>query len=740
MVGLSVGFVSQKRALSLLILFCVLVPGAAADDWTELRGPNRDGVSAESGLPDSWSLDGDNLLWRVPYGGLSGPVVLGDRVYLQNSVGEGATIQERVLSFDADSGELLWEQRLNITHSDAPSHRAGWATPGLDAETGNVYIITADATLAAYSREGDPVWRRQLTEEFGFLTTHGGRVTSPMVDGDFVIVAGITFNWGEFAGGGQRFMTFDKRTGETVWVSSPGQRPYDTTYSPPMITEIDGVRLIVAGGSDGAWYAIRASTGERVWRYAVSKRGLNTGAIRVGDNLILSHSEENLETSTMGFRASLDLRSAGEVTDSDTNWLHRGFLAGYASPVTDGERIYQVDNGAMLGAFDIDTGEELWSLKLGTIQKAALVYADGKLYVGTANSKFYILRPGPDGCEILSEVEVGNPDNPEQVTAGAAVSNGRVYFSTAQALYAIGSPDSQAPTWTPHAPARATTTAGAPATMLVVPGDVTVSPGESVDFHVRLFDAKGNYAGESEAEWSLDSLGGAISPDGTYTALDEAQGFAGKVRATAGGISGEARVRVIPPLDWGTNFDDFDVGGLPAWWLNTRLKYSVTELDGNKVFTKRADNPFSFIRRARTYGGQHTASNYTTEAELRFAMRRRTMGDGGIVAQGYQLVIFGNHQRLELHSWQPETERTVTAPMRIDADTWYHMKLEVQTLSDGSVRARGKAWPNSESEPADWTLERIDPPGLGILTGAPGLYGDGRNEIYFDNFKVTPSR
>ena len=740
MAGLSIGFDSPKRALFALFLVSVLVPVAVADDWTELRGPTRDGISVESGLPDTWSLDGKNLVWRVPYGGLSGPVVLGDRVYLQNSVGEGATIQERLLAFDANSGEVLWEQRLNITHSDAPSHRAGWATPGLDAETGNVYIITADATLAAYSRDGDPVWRRQLTEEFGFLTTHGGRITSPMVDGDFVIAAGITFNWGELAGGGQRFMAFDKRTGETVWVASPGQRPYDTTYSPPMITEIDGVRLIVAGGSDGALYAIKASTGERVWRYAVSKRGLNTGAIRIGDDVILFHSEENFETSTMGFRASLSLKSEGELTDSDTNWLHRGFLAGYASPVTDGERIYQVDNGAMLGAFDIGTGEEVWSLKLGTIQKAALVYADGKLYVGTANSKFYILRPGPEGCEILSEVEIGNPDNPEQVTSGAAVSNGRVYFSTAQALYAIGSPEVRAPAWTPRAPVQTTTMAGEPVSMLVVPGDVALSPGESVDFHVRLFDRKGNYAGEGEAEWSLENLGGAISSDGAYTALDEAQGFAGKVQATVGGISGEARVRVIPPLDWGTTFDDFDVGGLPGWWLNTRLKYSVTELEGNKVFTKRADNPFSFIRRARTYGGQHTASNYTTEADLRFEMRRRTMGDGGLVAQGYQLVIFGNHQRLELQSWQPETERTVMATMAVDADTWYHMKLEVETLSDGSVRARGKAWPNSDPEPTDWTLERIDPPGLGILAGAPGLYGDGRNEIYFDNFKVTPSR
>ena len=740
MVRQSARLLTVTRILFLFISVCVLASGASADDWPELRGPDRTGVSAEQDLPETWSLDGENLLWRVPYGGLSGPVVLGDRVYLQNSVGEGASIQERILAFDANTGELVWENRLNITHSDAPAHRAGWATPALDPETGNVYILTADATFVAYSRDGDPLWRHQLTEEFGFLTTHGGRVTSPMIDGDLVIAAGITFNWGEMAGGGQRFMAFDKRTGRNVWVSSPGQRPFDTTYSPPMITEIDGVRLIVAGGSDGAWYAIRATTGERVWRYAVSKRGLNTGAIRVGDDVILSHSEENLETSTMGFRASLSLLGAGERTDADTNWLHRGFLAGYSSPVSDGNRIYQVDNGSMVAAFDRTSGEEIWSLKLGTIQKAPLVLADGKLYVGTANSKFYILRPGAAGGEILSEVELGNPDNPEQVTAGAAVSNGRVYFSSARALYAIGRPNSRVPGFRAAAPRRATAAEGPPASMLVVPGDAAVSPGERVDFQVRLFDAKGNFIRESEAVWSLEELSGAIGQDGRYTASSEATGSAGKVKATVDGMVAEARVRVIPPIDWGTSFDDFDVGGLPAWWLNTRLKYSVTELEGEKVFTKRADNQFSFIRRARTYGGQHTASNYTTEADLRFAIRRRTMGDGGVVAQGYQLVLFGNHQRIELHSWQPETERTVRAPITIDPDTWYQMKLEVQTLADGSVRARGKVWPRGDPEPAGWTLERTDPPGLGILAGAPGLYGDGRSEIYFDNFKVTSSR
>ena len=120
MVRQSARLLTVTRILFLFISVCVLASGASADDWPELRGPDRTGVSAEQDLPETWSLDGENLLWRVPYGGLSGPVVLGDRVYLQNSMGEGASIQERILAFDANTGELVWEDRLNITHSDAP--------------------------------------------------------------------------------------------------------------------------------------------------------------------------------------------------------------------------------------------------------------------------------------------------------------------------------------------------------------------------------------------------------------------------------------------------------------------------------------------------------------------------------------------------------------------------------------------------------------------------------------------
>src|SRR5437868_11987748 len=101
----------------------------ALGDWPEARGPHGDGRSDEKGLIDNWALNGANFLWRAPYGGRSAPIVMGNRVIVQNPAGAGETLQERVMALDADTGKLVWEYRFNVFQSDVPAHRVGWASP-----------------------------------------------------------------------------------------------------------------------------------------------------------------------------------------------------------------------------------------------------------------------------------------------------------------------------------------------------------------------------------------------------------------------------------------------------------------------------------------------------------------------------------------------------------------------------------------------------------------------------------
>jgi outer membrane protein assembly factor BamB len=699
---------------------------ASAGDWAEWRGPARDGRSSEHGLPAAWSPSGQNLAWKAPYGARSTPVVIGDRLYLQNGAGEGAERQERVVCLNADTGKLLWEHRFNVYHSDVPPHRIGWASPAADPVTGNVFAFGVGGTLLSLDPAGKVLWERSVVEDFGLVTTHGGRTVSPVLDGDLVIVSGIAAGWGDLARAGHRFFAFDKKTGATVYVSSPGGRPFDTTYSPPIIGEVGGVRLLIAGGSDGAMHAIKPQTGEPVWNFAMSKRGLNTGALLANGVAIVSHSEENLDSSEMGLLAGIDAAGHGALKKESVKWSVTGFQGGFSSPVQDGGRLYQVDNGANLVAFDATSGKQLWLFNLGTIQKASPVLADGKLYVGTENGKFFILKPGPTGATVLDEDWLGSEQTPEPIIASVAVSRGRVFLATMDALYCIGKKAAGAADPKP-APLPAGT---APATHLQVsPTDLALTPGDRVQFTVRLYDAQGRLVREEKAaKWEVTGLEGTVSPAGRLTTAGTAA-QAGSVKATVGELSGSARVRVIPSLPWKW---DFETGAVPPQWINATGKFAVREEGGAKVLVKLADNPLT--KRARVFmGGGHLA-NYTIEADALAHEQRRQMGDVGVVAQRYQLVLFGNSQKVELQSWQPETVRTVHQPFPWKAETWYRLKLRVETEA-GGVRARGKAWPAAEPEPAAWTLERLDP--HPNLQGSPGLYADAPFEVTFDNIKVT---
>ncbi|MGH9675230.1 MAG: PQQ-binding-like beta-propeller repeat protein, partial [Bryobacteraceae bacterium] len=461
----------------LLLTLALLTLPLAAADWPDYRGPKRDGTSPEKNLPEKWSPSGENLAWRAPYGSRSTPVILGDRVYVFNAVGKGPTLQERLLCLDADTGKVVWEHHSNVYHSDVPPHRIAWSAPAGDPETGNVYFFGVGGVLKALTPAGKVIWERSLAEEFGLVTTHGGRTVSPVIEGEQLIISGITTGRGDLARAGQRFMSFHKRTGETLWVSSPGGRPFDTVYSPGNLVDVGGQRLYISGASDGAVYAMKLLTGEMVWKYGVSKRGLNTGVVVHNNTAFVSHSEENLDTSEMGLLAAVDATAKGEITPAQVKWSKVGLQFGFSNPVMDGDRYYQIDNSSNVYAFDAVTGRQLWKQNLGTLQKGSPVLADGKLYVGTENGKFFILRPGNDGVTVLDSDVIGTEQAPEIIYASPAISNGRVFFASTEAIYGIGKKAGPAAKLAPAKPEAPST--DPPAVVQVVPTELLLKPGQT---------------------------------------------------------------------------------------------------------------------------------------------------------------------------------------------------------------------------------------------------------------------
>jgi hypothetical protein len=257
-----------------------------------------------------------------------------------------------------------------------------------------------------------------------------------------------------------------------------------------------------------------------------------------------------------------------------------------------------------------------------------------------------------------------------------------------------------------------------------------------VNFKARLFDDKGVFIREEKATWALEGLKGTIT-DGALTVSNDPVEQAGLIKATVGNLSGDARARVVRPMPWKETFENLTDGTFPPGWVNAQAgKISVAMLDGQKVLQKLPDE--TIFKRIRAFIGPVDWSNYTVEADVRATERRRQMGDVGITAQRYSLVLYGTAQRLKLEPWEPETTRTATVPFEWKADTWYRLKLRVENMANGAVRVQGKAWPAAEPEPGRWTIERVDP--IGNRQGAPGLFIDAQFGAALDNLSVTANQ
>ena len=262
------------------------------------------------------------------------------------------------MCFNADTGKLLWEHRYNLFNSDVPPHRIAWSSPAVDPATGNVFAISGGGLLMSLSKDGKLLWERSLAEEFGMWTTHGGRMSSPVIDRRPGHRQRPHLHLGAACRRRASLPLLRQDHGRTNWVSAPEGRPTDTIYANPFIADVNGVRTFFSGGSDGAMHAIKVNTGEPIWNWKVSQRGLNTAALgdRQRHDRHAQRREYRLQRNGDGRRRFRRRRKA-TLTDKDARWLLRGVQAGYASPVSDGERLYLLDNGGVLIAIDLKTGK-----------------------------------------------------------------------------------------------------------------------------------------------------------------------------------------------------------------------------------------------------------------------------------------------------------------------------------------------------------------------------------------------
>lgn len=383
-------------------ILCLLIHGTvAAADWPQWRGPNRDGVWTESGIRSTLPAAGLVPRWKAPVGfGYSSPIIAGERLYLSDLVVEQRLVHERVLCFNARSGQPLWTTQ----HAAAPPDwffnpeqmRGPGATPIF--HDGRVYALGMFFTLTCYEAPtGAVLWRRDLGTDYQLPPS--SLDASPLIDGNLLIVPlGGKPNAGVIA--------FDRFTGREVWRALAEA----ATWSSPVIISAGGTRQLIVWMRQSVT-ALNLTNGAVYWREPTVSGGSAgfsavSTPVRLRDRLLVS-----------GLMFQLDgTRPAAKVLWPDTPSGTARILSDTSTPLFRDDFIYGPRSGGVFVCLEAATGKERWQTNTVTeLARGACVHITPN---GTAQWLFsdqgdmVSARLSPAGYVELGRTHLIDPTSP----------------------------------------------------------------------------------------------------------------------------------------------------------------------------------------------------------------------------------------------------------------------------------------------------------------------------------------
>ena len=388
---------------------------AFADDWSGWRGSRGDGISHETTAPLHWSAV-ENIAWKtaVPGAGLSSPIVVGKRVFL--TTGEATDESRRVLSFDAESGKLLWNvivhrgpggtmHRFNSTASSTPVSDGKYVFASFVDDKGLI--------LAAVDFDGHVVW----TTNLGTFHSSHGFAACPVLFGESVIVNGQQ--------DGEAFVVALRcRSGEELWRYRPEVNL--RSFSTPLLQKVDGQDQLILSGSSQT-LALDPTNGERIW-FAEGPTQKFVCTPSVGHGLVFSFGGSP-EKRMMALR----LGGKGDVLGTHLAWRNDRSMPYVPSPLLLGDYLHIVNDSGIYTCLAPLTGETLYTgRKLGSVYSSP-ISAAGRIYFFEDSGACTVIRNSPN-FEILAVNELG-----EAVQTTPAFSGGSLFVRTETELVRISS-------------------------------------------------------------------------------------------------------------------------------------------------------------------------------------------------------------------------------------------------------------------------------------------------------------
>jgi outer membrane protein assembly factor BamB len=327
--------------------------GAFGSDWLQFRG-EKSGVAAGEGPARL-----DHIAWTasLPGRGISGPIVVGDRVYVTASSGHD---QERLhmLAIDKADGKVAWERQFWATGRTQchPKMAVASSNPASDGQ--RILALYSTNDLACLDRDGKLLWFRGLTYEFPNASNSLGMASSPVVCADTVIVQ-VETDDDAFA------MGIDIENGETRWKLD---RPHRDNWTSPLVLRgADREHDVVVLQSSQGLIGIRPKTAEVVWTYTEGASTVSSSAS--GEGLLFVPSN--------GLTA---LSSPSPAAMPAKRWRMAPLGLSYASLLYYDGRVYSVTGAPVLIAADAKTGHVDWRLRLTGTFYSSPIAAGERMY------------------------------------------------------------------------------------------------------------------------------------------------------------------------------------------------------------------------------------------------------------------------------------------------------------------------------------------------------------------------
>lgn len=390
-------------------LFFSLV--ALAADWPQWRGPERNGISKETGLAKEWPKEGPKLLWQAKEigDGYSTPAVVGERLYLISNQGME---NEFVHALSVADGNEVWKTTIGkVGPNQGPQYPGTRSTPTVDGD--ELYALGSNGDLVCLNTgDGKELWRKDLRKDFGGKPGKWAYAESPLIDGDVLVVAP--------GGSKATIVALNKKSGDVVWESAIPEGD-EAAYASAMIVEVGGLKQYVEFLSKGL-VGVEAKTGKLLWRY--EKTAQNSPA-----NIPTPLVQEQFVYSAAGRSGGglVQLKAAGSTVEAEEVYFTPKLPTAIGGAVVLDGYLYGTNGQGLLCAV-LKTGDIQWQER--GVGAGSVCYADGRLYVHGENGDVALVEVTPEAYREKGKFSPpeSSKKGPGKAWAYPVIANGRLYI------------------------------------------------------------------------------------------------------------------------------------------------------------------------------------------------------------------------------------------------------------------------------------------------------------------------